>query len=202
EPTIAITDEPLRNGNANGHAEGTGRGTNGVTPSPAQSARSAGAVALATPRREPPPPEAPVLRPAVIEDGEAKEGWVSDLLRRASNDEDAVAMRPPAANGSAAAPASTKSPGSDLAARPAGGPSALNAFSGDIARAIDHNAAVELWDRHGRGEKNLFTRRLYTLQGQQTFDDIRRKYQRDQDFRTEVDRYVSDFEKLLAEVTK
>ena len=60
-----------------------------------------------------------------------------------------------------------------------GTPSALNAFSGDIARAIDHNAAVELWERHSRGEKNLFTRRLYTLQGQQTFDEIRRKYQRD-----------------------
>jgi hypothetical protein len=108
------------------------------------------------------------------------------------------------ANGSAPAPGaltSTKSSGSE-SARPAAGPSALNAFSGDIARAIDHNAAVELWDRHGRGEKNLFTRRLYTLQGQQTFDDIRRKYQRDQDFRSAVDRYVSDFEKLLAEVTK
>ena len=49
---------------------------------------------------------------------------------------------------------------------------------------------------------NLFTRRLYTLQGQQTFDEIRKKYQRDGEFRTAVDRYVADFEKLLAEVTK
>ena len=70
----------------------------------------------------------------------------------------------------------------------------------DIARAIDHDAAVEIWRRHQQGERNLFTRRLYTLQGQQTFDEIRRKYQRDEKFREAVDRYVADFEKLLNEI--
>ena len=35
---------------------------------------------------------------------------------------------------------------------------------------------MELWDRYKRGESKVFTRRLYTLQGQQTFDEIRRKY--------------------------
>ena len=39
---------------------------------------------------------------------------------------------------------------------------------------IDHDAAADLWDRYKRGERNVFTRRLYTLQGQQAFDDIRR----------------------------
>ena len=48
---------------------------------------------------------------------------------------------------------------------------------------IDHDAALELWDRYRRGESNVFTRRLYTLQGQQTFDEIRRKYGRDEEFR-------------------
>jgi hypothetical protein len=85
----------------------------------------------------------------------------------------------------------------------ASAPSAsLGALSADIARAIDHDAAVELWARHNKGEKNLFTRRLYTLSGQQTFDEIRKKYQREGDFRSAVDRYVSDFEKLMSEVTK
>jgi len=78
----------------------------------------------------------------------------------------------------------------------------LNALSVDIARAIDHDASVELWERHRRGERNLFSRRLYTLQGQQTFDEIRKKYQRDEDFRSAVDRYIGDFEKLLAEVSR
>ena len=53
-----------------------------------------------------------------------------------------------------------------------------NSLSVDIARAIDHDASVELWDRYRRGERDVFTRRLYTLKGQQTFDEIRRKYQR------------------------
>ena len=83
------------------------------------------------------------------------------------------------------------------AAPPANG-GGLGAISADIARAIDHDAAVELWARHNKGEKNLFTRRLYTLSGQQTFDEIRKKYQRDGEFRAAVDRYVADFEKLLA----
>ena len=77
----------------------------------------------------------------------------------------------------------------------------LKALSADIARAIDHDAAVELWERQRRGERNIFTRRLYTMQGQQTFDEIRKKYQRDAEFRSVVDHYVSDFEKLLAEAT-
>lgn len=76
----------------------------------------------------------------------------------------------------------------------------LNSLSVDIARAIDHDASVELWERYRRGERDVFTRRLYTLKGQQTFDDIRRKYQSDGEFREAVDRYCEDFEKLLKDV--
>jgi hypothetical protein len=61
---------------------------------------------------------------------------------------------------------------------------------------------VELWDRYKRGERNVFTRRLYTLQGQKTFDELRRKYERDSDFRKAVDNYIGDFERLLAQVSK
>ena len=72
----------------------------------------------------------------------------------------------------------------------------------DIARQIDHEASIELWDRYQRGERNVFTRRLYTLKGQQTFDEIRMKYSRDPEFRDAVDRYVEDFELLLEDVAK
>src|SRR5581483_6265959 len=131
-------------------------------------------------------------------------------LRRASTEEetasDTAAARienPPGeasavTNGAAAsAPAAPEPP---PPAEVASGP--LNGLASDIARAIDHQASVDLWERHRRGEKNLFTRRLYTLQGQQTFDEIRKKYQRDEGFRSAVDRYIGDFERLLAEVTK
>lgn len=65
---------------------------------------------------------------------------------------------------------------------------------------IDHQAVSELWDRYRRGERNVFTRRLYTLQGQQTYEDIRRKYAAEPEFRATVDRYVTEFEKLIEEV--
>jgi len=77
----------------------------------------------------------------------------------------------------------------------------LNSLSVDIANAIDHETSVELWDRYQRGETNVFTRRLYTLQGQQTFDEIRNKYSRESEFRTAVDRYLTDFEQLLSKET-
>ncbi len=65
---------------------------------------------------------------------------------------------------------------------------------------IDHDAAAELWDRYKRGERNVFTRRLYTLQGQKAFDEIRKKYRADREFKQTVDRYIGEFERLLDEV--
>jgi hypothetical protein len=82
---------------------------------------------------------------------------------------------------------------------PATPPEGLSTLTAEIARAIDHSAASESWERQRRGERHAFTRRLYTLQGQQTYEEIRRKYQRDDDFRGVVDRYLTDFEQRLAE---
>ena len=67
---------------------------------------------------------------------------------------------------------------------------------------IDHDAAAELWDRYRRGERNVFTRRLYTIQGQRAFDEISRKYRTDREFKHTVDRYVAEFERLLDEVSR
>ncbi len=39
-------------------------------------------------------------------------------------------------------------------------------------------------------------------QGQQTFEEIRRRYRRDQEFKQTVDRYVEEFERLLGEVSR
>jgi hypothetical protein len=78
----------------------------------------------------------------------------------------------------------------------------LDSLSVDIARMIDHDAAAELWERYKRGERNVFTRRLYTMQGQQTFEEIRKRYRGDREFRTTVDRYIGEFERLLEEVSQ
>jgi hypothetical protein len=78
----------------------------------------------------------------------------------------------------------------------------LDSLSVDIARMIDHDAAAELWDRYNRGERNVFTRRLYTMQGQKTFDEIRKRYRGDREFKQTVDRYIGEFERLLDEVSQ
>src|SRR4029078_9139600 len=78
----------------------------------------------------------------------------------------------------------------------------LDSLSVDIARMIDHDAAADLWDRYKRGERNAFTRRLYTLQGQKAFDEIRGKYRGDREFKQTVDRYIAEFERLLEDVSR
>jgi len=65
-----------------------------------------------------------------------------------------------------------------------------------------NDAAAELWDRYNRGERSVFTRQLYTTQGQQTFDEIRKRYRADRDFQETVDRYIDEFEQLLEEVSR
>ncbi|HWT30742.1 MAG TPA: hypothetical protein VN240_06910, partial [Propylenella sp.] len=140
------------------------------------------------------PPPAPLDKSGKGGNGEAR-GWVADLLRRASSDEDDA----PPPRGEPAAPAEPPASGKRS---PAQVVESLNSLSIDIARAIDHEASVELWDRYKRGERNVFTRRLYTLQGQKTFDELRRKYEHDGDFRQAVDNYIGDFERLLSQVSK
>ncbi len=123
-------------------------------------------------------------------------GWVRDLLRAASREEaPAPAPRQPDPQPQPARPATE-------ARNPRHVVESLNSLSVDIARAIDHDASVDLWRRYQRGERDVFTRRLYTLKGQQTFDEIKRKYDREPEFRTAVDRYIGDFEKLLSDVAR
>jgi hypothetical protein len=43
---------------------------------------------------------------------------------------------------------------------------------------------------------------MSSLIGQKTFDEIRRKYERDSEFRNAVDTYIADFERLLEQVSR
>jgi hypothetical protein len=67
---------------------------------------------------------------------------------------------------------------------------------------IDHEAAADLWERYNRGERNVFTRRLYTMQGQKAFNEVRKRYKADREFHQTVDRYIGEFERLLNEVAR
>ena len=144
-------------------------------------------------RRPPAAPKPPSLSPA--QSSVARTGWLTDLLSRASREEDeprsaTCRARPRASR----ARAEERTPRHSI--------ESLDSLSVDIARMIDHDAAADLWDRYKRGERNVFTRRLYTLQGQQAFDEIRKKYRADREFKQTVDRYIGEFERLLDEVSR
>jgi hypothetical protein len=140
-----------------------------------------------------------MLRPAASPRPDAKgadnRGWLSDLLTRASLDDEAE----PALNATAPTAKAAGDAQKNAAER---GRTALETISGDIAKMIDHRTAVDLWERYRRGEPNLFDRRIYTAQGRQTFEEVRRRYAADAEFRRTVDRYVGEFERLLGDVSK
>ena len=133
--------------------------------------------------------ETPTLNPGPSDAN--RSGWLTDLLNRASRDE-----------GEAEREAPREVPRGADERTPRHSIESLDSLSVDIARMIDHDAAADLWDRYKRGERNVFTRRLYTLQGQQAFDEIRKKYRADREFKLTVDRYIGEFEHLLDEVAR
>jgi hypothetical protein len=144
---------------------------------------------VAEPSRAPEPPRPERQKPRIAapsanaKTSERGGGWISDLLARVDNDEPAVSPNPPVQNPPA------------KAAQPA---QRLETISLDVAQMIDHVAAAAAWDRYRRGETNAFSRRIYVGRGPQTFDEIRRRYRLDPEFRATVDRYVQEFERLLA----
>ncbi|MGZ5834841.1 MAG: apolipoprotein A-IV repeat region-like domain-containing protein [Xanthobacteraceae bacterium] len=116
--------------------------------------------------------------------------WLSDLLTRASREGDVQPQR-------------AEPRGQRNEERPTRHSiESLDSLSLDIARMIDHDAAAELWDRYNRGERNVFTRKLYTMQGQKAFEEVRRRYRADREFKQTVDRYIAEFERLLEEVSR
>ena len=143
--------------------------------------------------------EAPSLSPAQA--GGGRTGWLSELLTRASQEAEPLARMRCRARSAAARNRPRDAPADG--ARPERHTiEALDSLAVDIARMIDHDAAAELWDRYNRGERNVFTRKLYTMQGQKAFDEIRRKYRSERDFQRTVDRYIGEFERLLEEVSR
>jgi hypothetical protein len=144
-------------------------------PRPAAKPPRAQAAAQPEPRRQAIPPRPTAPQPS------ASGGWLSDLLARASTDEP---------------PETTSDPSGSAAKRATPG---LDSLSLDVARMIDPVAAADAWERYRLGEANAFSRRIYIGRGPQTFDEVRRRYRLDPDFHSTVDRYVQEFERLLAE---
>ncbi len=153
--------------------------------------------------------EAPPVAPAAQNAGgpdepAARGGWLSDLLTRASRDGEAPSRNDDSGAFAPPRPAATKE---QRGPRPDDHNvrhtiESLDSLSVDIARMIDHEAAADLWERYNRGERNVFTRRLYTMQGQKAFNEVRKRYKSDREFHQTVDRYIGEFERLLNEVAR
>jgi hypothetical protein len=141
--------------------------------------------------------DAPSLTPNQAA-GAGRAGWLSDLLTRASQEPEPGEREPQAPRRE---PPPIREPQPEPGRAERGNIDSLDSLAVDIARLVDHDAAAELWDRYNRGERTAFTRSLYTPQGQKAFEEIRRKYRSDRDFMRTVDRYISEFERLLEEVS-
>jgi hypothetical protein len=105
----------------------------------------------------------------------SQSGWLSNLLAAASRDE---------------TPASAGRPANE----------APEGISLDVAKFVDTEAAAEMWDRWRAGDPGAATRRLYTAAGQQSFDELRRRYRSDPEFQDAVNRYTQEFERLLGKI--
>jgi hypothetical protein len=73
----------------------------------------------------------------------------------------------------------------------------LTALTDEIARSIDPAALSEAWQRYQMGEQNVFSRRIYTLTGQATYDQVKRRLTSDAEFGKNAQSYMSEFEQLL-----
>jgi hypothetical protein len=133
--------------------------------------------------QQPPPrrADAPQMGPTA---DQGRDNWLSDLLSRADN----------------SGGAGREAPRNRGPVPQSGNP--LESLSLDIARLMDRGLAGEMWDRYQRGETKAFTKRLYTPAGQKAFDEVARKYRGDRTFKQTVDRYITEFERLLDEVAR
>jgi Skp family chaperone for outer membrane proteins len=130
-----------------------------------------------------PPPRRVEAPPMGGSADQGRDSWLSDLLSRADN----------GGGGGREAPRRGPVPQT-------GNP--LESLSLDITRLMDRGLAAEMWDRYQRGETKAFSKRLYTPAGQKAFDEVARKYRGDRTFKQTVDRYITEFERLLDEVAR
>ncbi len=66
-----------------------------------------------------------------------------------------------------------------------------------IASALDAETAAAIWARLRGGQRGILVRSIYSTEGRSIFDEVVRKYVAEPAFRSTVDRFLTDFERLL-----
>ncbi len=148
------------------------------------------------------PPGGGASAPESGQERRAGQWTLGDLLARASHpDDDHFADADPFTGGddSSYGMPPVMAPGEP---RKAEGGSPMVFDMKDIAGAVDEAVAREVWMRYNKGDRHVINRNIYTRQGQATFDQVRRRYENDSTFRVIVDRYLTDFERMLQDTSK
>ncbi|MBT3070125.1 hypothetical protein KKP04_04485 [Rhodomicrobium sp. Az07] len=128
---------------------------------------------------------------------ERRGNWsLGDLLARASEDDGSYFDKDEQA----------ELPGS-FAPRPAAAQQAGDFGSDftmtDIAACIDERRVMEVWQRLKRGETDILKQRgFYSRPAQGVVDRVLRRYETDTTFRSIVERYLGDFEKMLQDLSR
>lgn len=87
--------------------------------------------------------------------------------------------------------------GNDFARRMALITDSLNSNAIDIAAALSDDVTDTAWDAYLKGDRGIFTRRAVRLLSNGEAKEIAELYQRDDDFKANVSRYIHDFEAML-----
>ncbi len=74
---------------------------------------------------------------------------------------------------------------------------ALQSTAVDITRVLDTDIADQAWAAYLRGDRSIFTRRAARLLSTTEAREVLAHYERDDAFRTHVNRYIADFEAML-----
>jgi len=76
----------------------------------------------------------------------------------------------------------------------------LGSLSKEISGMVKEKKADEMWLAYTQGQRGVFTSELYTDVGRERYEDFRRRYQRDAEFRETVEAYLEKFDELLEEI--
>lgn len=77
---------------------------------------------------------------------------------------------------------------------------ALNSNAIDIAKSLSTDVSDTAWSAYLKGDRGIFTRRTVNLLESGDAKAISQLYERDQDFREHVSRYIHDFEAILRQI--
>ncbi|MFM6854573.1 MAG: hypothetical protein ACKOUM_10895, partial [Sphingopyxis sp.] len=77
---------------------------------------------------------------------------------------------------------------------------ALQSTAVDITQLLASDVADQAWEAYLKGDRGIFARRAVRLLNAAEAKDLLRRYQEDEDFRGQVNRYIHDFEAMLRTV--